>query len=62
MVFVSADDVMSSNAIFAPELATFETVKTVGAGIVTISTLHTGAVAVLNGHDIQQTVHSKVSR
>ena len=53
---------MSHNAIFAPEAATFETVKTVGAGIVTVSTLHTGAVAVLNGHDIQQTVHSEVSR
>ena len=62
MIFVSADDVMSPNAIFAPEDATFETVKTVGAGVVTVSTLHTSVVAVLNGHYIQQTVHSEVSR
>ena len=53
---------MSCNAIVAPEGATFKAIETLSACFVAVSTLHSTDVAFLNGHDIHQTVHSKVGR
>ena len=62
VVFIGSDNVMSSDAIVAPEGATFKAIETLGACFVAVSTLHSIDVAFLNSHDIQQTVHSKVGR
>ena len=62
VVFIGSDNVMSSDAIVAPEGATFKAIETLAACFVAVSTLHSIDVAFLNSHDIQQTVHSKVGR
>ena len=62
MVFIGSDNVMSCNAIVAPEGATFKAIETLGTCFLTVSTLHSSDVTFLNCHDIQQTVHSKVDR
>ena len=47
---------------FAPERTTLEAVKTLGAFLVAISTLHRLGIALFNGQHIQQPVDAKVGR
>jgi len=62
VVFIDSDNVMSCNAIVAPEGATFKAIKKFGTCFFAVSGLHSSDVAFFNIHNIQQTVRSKIGR
>ena len=51
---------MSPDTVFTPEEATLETVETVGASLVAVSTFHASCVALFNGQHIQEAVYLEV--
>ena len=51
---------MSPDTVFTPEETTLETVETVGASLVAVSTFRSSCVALFNGQDIQEAVYFEV--
>ena len=51
---------MWRDALFTPERTALETVQTVSASLVAVSTFHASCVALFNGQHIQEAVYSEV--
>ena len=51
---------MPRDAVFTAESTALETVETVGASLVAVSTFHASCVALFNGQHIQEAVYSEV--
>ena len=51
---------MSREAVFTPKRTTLETVETVCASFVAVTTFHASCVALSNGQHIQEAVYSEV--
>ena len=62
VVFSRSDNVMSSNAIVAPEGATLKAIETLVAVFFAVSTLSCGFTFWNGLDDVRQTVHLKVGR
>ena len=60
--FIGSDSIMQTDRLITPECTTLETIKTVFALFVAISTLHTACIALFYGQNIEQTVNTKVCR
>ena len=63
MVFsVSSDYVVRRNTVVTPKDTTLETIATLCAFVVAVSTFNSCCTALFNGQHIQQTVDAKVGR
>ena len=60
MFFICLDRVVWRDTLFTPERIALETVETVGASLVAVSTFRATCVALFNGQDIQDAVYSEV--
>ena len=61
MTFIGFDSIVEAYAVgFTPECTTLETVETLRALLVAISTLYTSCVALFDCQHIKQTIDSKV--
>ena len=59
MIFIALNDVMCNEALFTPKHATLETVRTVGALLLTVSTSNLAGFAFFNGQHINEAVQIK---
>ena len=59
VIFIDLNDVMCIEALFTPKHATLETIRTLGAILLTVSTSNLAGFAFFNGQHINQAVQIK---
>lgn len=62
MIFIRSDAIVKTHTVvFTPEGTAVEAVETLGASLVTISTLHSSSVGIFDDQHIEKTTDSKIS-
>ena len=59
VIFIASNDVVSNQALFTPKHATLETIRSLGAFLVAISTSYLAGFALFNSEYIDQAVQIK---
>jgi len=62
VIFVAANNVVSTYALLAPESTTLKTIGTLGAFLVAIAASHLAAVTFFNSQNVDHTVQVKTCR